>query len=78
MVLVGQQNYEAKFHWASWFKMTESKSCGGIGFRDLNLFNVALLSKIELEIVAESRCSLGQSFKKDLLSNLLIPGGKKG
>jgi hypothetical protein len=30
-------------HWLAWDKISKSKDCGGMGFRDLHLFNLALL-----------------------------------
>jgi hypothetical protein len=35
----------SKIHWMSWTKMGQSKMDVGIGFRDLVLFNKALLAK---------------------------------
>jgi hypothetical protein len=35
----------SKIHWMSWTRMGRAKSAGGLGFRDLILFNKALLSK---------------------------------
>ena len=41
----GQKEEERKVHWVSWMKLTNSKDRGGMGFKDLNLLNVALLAK---------------------------------
>ena len=41
----GQKDEEKKIHWASWLKLTKSKGCGGMGLKDLNIMNVALLAK---------------------------------
>lgn len=36
---------DRKCHWASWDILTSSKSNGGIGFKELHFFNLALLAK---------------------------------
>lgn len=40
-----QQDKERKLHWLSWEKLTAPKEKGGLGFRDLYLFNLAMLAR---------------------------------
>jgi hypothetical protein len=41
----GHKDNESKIHWMSWKRLGVSKSKGGMGFRDLRGFNLALLAK---------------------------------
>ena len=41
----GQRGEEKKMDWLSWDKLCESKECGGMGFKELKYFNLALLAK---------------------------------
>ena len=39
------QDDKNKCHWISWQKMTCSKEEGGMGFRDLHIFNLEMLAR---------------------------------
>ena len=43
--LWGQKSEERKIPWVSWEKMCEPKARGGLGFKNLKCFNLALLAK---------------------------------
>jgi hypothetical protein len=40
-----QQDEKQRCHWIGWDKMTKSKQDGGLGFRDLHVFNMAMLAR---------------------------------
>jgi hypothetical protein len=39
------QDKENKIHWLSWEKLTMEKEKGGLGYKDLYMFNLAMLAK---------------------------------
>ena len=41
----GQTGNERKIHWLSWDKLSRPKPEGGMGFKDLHQFNLAMLAK---------------------------------
>ena len=41
----GNKEDKRVIHWASWYKLSQAKSRGGLGFRNFSNFNQALVAK---------------------------------
>ncbi|KAL4362884.1 hypothetical protein GQ457_04G002440 [Hibiscus cannabinus] len=50
-------------HWTTWAQLTRSKNEGGIGFRNLSQFNVALLAKQCWRLVTQPNCLMAKILK---------------
>ena len=59
----GQVGNERKIHWLSWEKLTRPKADGGMGFKDLRQFNLAILAKQGWRLVQDQESLLGRCLK---------------
>ncbi|GMI90334.1 hypothetical protein HRI_002702700 [Hibiscus trionum] len=50
-------------HWTTWNSLARPKSCGGLGFRELGKFNVALLAKQCWSLITHPDCFLAKVLK---------------
>ncbi|KAL4325014.1 hypothetical protein GQ457_11G023740 [Hibiscus cannabinus] len=50
-------------HWCTWNRLSQPKYAGGLGFRNLAQFNVALLAKQCWRLISQPKCFLAQVLK---------------
>jgi hypothetical protein len=69
----GDEHERRRMHWMSWDKVTRPKSHGGMGFRDMKIFNQALLARQAWKLIKdpESLCARVLRAKYYPNSNLL-------
>ena len=74
----GQRNQETKLAWVSWKKTCKSKLFGGMGFQNLQAFNLALLAKQGWWILSNPNSLVSRVYKAKYFPHDDILNSKKG
>ncbi|GAA0173607.1 hypothetical protein LIER_27187 [Lithospermum erythrorhizon] len=59
----GSSEQKKSIYWTGWSKLCNTKANRGLGFRDLRLFNMALLSKQAWRIITDPHSQLARIYK---------------
>ena len=65
----GDQSDARKIHWVSWEKMCQPKEVEGLGFKDLHVFNLAMLAKQGWRIMRNQDSLLARILKAKYFAN---------
>lgn len=74
----GQKNDERKMAWMKWDKLCTPKASGGMGFRDLTAFNLALLAKQGWQLQQNSNSLFYRVFKSKYFIDTSFVNAQKG
>ena len=74
----GQKEEEAKMAWVGWKKMCKSKAQGGMGFRNLQAFNLAMLAKQAWRLLTNPSTLVARIYRAKYYPSCDIMGAKLG
>ena len=74
----GQTHNEKKIHWINWSKLCESKRKGGMGFRDIHAFNLAMLAKQAWWLLMETHSLFYRVYKARYFPSCTFMDAKLG
>ena len=73
----GQRNERRKIHWKNWETLCQPKQEGGMGFKELNKFNDAMLAKQVWRLIYDANSLFYRVFKSKYFLNCNIFDAKQ-